>query len=51
MAKILIAEDDDVVREFIVRALNGDGHDLIETADGASALDTLTQSNGEFDCC
>ncbi len=49
MAKILIAEDDDVVREFIVRALNGDGHDLIETADGASALDALTQSNGEFD--
>lgn len=49
MAKILIAEDDDVVREFIVRALNGDGHDLIETADGASALDALIQSNGEFD--
>lgn len=49
MAKILIAEDDDVVREFIVRALNGDGHDLIETADGASALDALTRSNGEFD--
>jgi CheY-like chemotaxis protein len=49
MAKILVAEDDAVVREFIVRALNGDGHDLIETADGASALDALTRSNGEFD--
>jgi CheY-like chemotaxis protein len=49
MAKILVAEDDAVVREFIVRALNGDGHDLIETPDGASALDALTRSNGEFD--
>ena len=49
MAKILVAEDDDVVRDFIVRALNGDGHDLIETADGAAALDALARSNGEFD--
>jgi two-component system, cell cycle response regulator CpdR len=49
MAKILVAEDDAVVREFIVRALNGDGHDLIETADGAAALNALTQCNGEFD--
>jgi two-component system, cell cycle response regulator CpdR len=49
MAKILIAEDDDVVREFIVRALDGDGHDLTETADGVTAFDALKQSNGEFD--
>ena len=32
MARILIAEDDDAVRAFLVRALGGDGHDLIETA-------------------
>ncbi|HXX07995.1 MAG TPA: response regulator [Pseudolabrys sp.] len=49
MAKILIAEDDDALREFVVRALCGDGHDLTETADGTTALDTLKQSNGEFD--
>jgi len=49
MAKILIAEDDDVVREFIVRALGGDGHDLTETADGVTAFHALKQSNGKFD--
>ena len=49
MAKILIAEDDDVVREFVVRALGGDGHDLTETADGAAVLDALKQCNGKFD--
>jgi two-component system, cell cycle response regulator CpdR len=49
MAKILIAEDDDVVREFIVRALGGEGHDLTEAADGITAFDALKQSNGEFD--
>jgi len=49
MAKILIAEDDEVLREFVVRALGGDGHDLTETADGVTALNALKQSNGEFD--
>ena len=49
MARILIAEDDDVVRKFLVRALVGDGHDLTEAADGARALEALNQSNGNFD--
>jgi two-component system cell cycle response regulator CpdR len=49
MARILIAEDDEVVRKFLVRALGGDGHDLTETADGATAFDALKQSNGKFD--
>ncbi|HXZ22535.1 MAG TPA: response regulator [Pseudolabrys sp.] len=49
MAKILVAEDDDDVRKFVVRALGGDGHDLTEAVDGVTAFDTLRQSNGEFD--
>ena len=49
MARILIAEDDDAVRAFLVRALGGDGHDLIETADGTSAFDALNASNGGID--
>jgi len=49
MAKILVAEDNDIVRAFIVRALGGDGHDLIEAEDGESALAKLYASNGEFD--
>jgi two-component system, cell cycle response regulator CpdR len=49
MARILIAEDDDIVRAFLVRALGGEGHDLTETADGSTALDALNASDGKFD--
>jgi len=49
MARILIAEDDDTLRELLVRALGEDGHVLTESADGPTALDALSESNGEFD--
>ncbi len=49
MAKILIAEDDDAVRELVARALNEDGHELTVAADGAAALDALSRHDGEFD--
>jgi two-component system, cell cycle response regulator CpdR len=49
MARILIAEDDDTLRELLVRALGDDGHVLTESVDGATALDALSESNGEFD--
>jgi two-component system, cell cycle response regulator CpdR len=49
MARILIAEDDDIVRESLVRALGGDGHVLTEATNGATALDALKKFNGEFD--
>jgi len=49
MARILIAEDDDTVRGFLMRVLAGDGHDLTETADGAAALDALNRADGKFD--
>ena len=49
MARILIAEDDDIVRALLVRALGGDGHDLIETADGTTAFDALNASKGGID--
>lgn len=48
MARILIAEDDDILRAFVVRALDSDGHDLTEAVDGATALAALS-SFGEFD--
>lgn len=47
MAKILIAEDDEVVREMVVRALTEDGHEL--TTDGAEALEALNRQSGKFD--
>jgi two-component system cell cycle response regulator CpdR len=49
MAKILIAEDDEVVREMVVRALTEDGHELTAATDGAEALEALNRQSGKFD--
>ena len=49
MAKILIAEDDDTLRDLVVRALNADGHELTLANDGAAALEALNRKGGEFD--
>jgi CheY-like chemotaxis protein len=49
MARILIAEDEEALRAFIVRALMQDGHDVVATADGGEALDALARDHGKFD--
>jgi two-component system cell cycle response regulator CpdR len=49
MAKILVAEDDDDIRDLVVRALSDDGHALTAAADGAAALDEITRRDGGFD--
>ncbi len=49
MANILIAEDDDMVRSFVSRALNLDGHDVTSAMDGLEALDILEEQEGSFD--
>ena len=49
MAKILVAEDDAVIRELVVRSLNEDGHELTVAIDGAAALDALNRHNRKFD--
>jgi two-component system, cell cycle response regulator CpdR len=49
MARILIAEDDDAIRKLVIRALSEDGHELTVAVDGASAFDSLSRHNGEFD--
>ena len=41
MAKILIAEDDMAVREFVSRALTNSGHQVTATDDGVRALEAL----------
>lgn len=46
MARILVAEDDDMLRGLVVRALNEDGHEVIAAEDGATAFHTLTQTDG-----
>ena len=44
MAKILIAEDDTAVREFVSRALANNGHEVTPVSDGLQALETLASS-------
>ncbi len=41
--RILVAEDNPAVREFIQRALGGAGHEVTVTADGQQALDQLSK--------
>ena len=47
--RVLIAEDEEVSRTFIARALAQDGHEVVATADGGEALDVLTRERGRFD--
>ncbi len=49
MARILLAEDDMPVRAFVRKALEMDGHQVVEAEDGGLALDILTEQNGAFD--
>ena len=49
MARILVAEDDEAVRELVVRALDEDGHELTAAADGAAALEALSRTGAHYD--
>jgi two-component system cell cycle response regulator CpdR len=44
VAKILLAEDDDDMRRFLVRALERAGHDVTSFAEGASAFEEVKQA-------
>ena len=43
MAKILLAEDDAAVREFVRRALSYGGHEITAVDDGTGALEALAE--------
>lgn len=49
MARILLAEDEDSLRELVARALVQDGHEVVQNRDGAAALDTLSRDEGRYD--
>jgi DNA-binding response OmpR family regulator len=49
MARILVAEDDDNVRQFVVRALGLKGHDVVEAEDGGLAAEVMMSEEGKFD--
>ena len=45
MANILIAEDDDSMREFLAKALRRAGHEVVAVGDGLDALAQVTDSS------
>ena len=49
MAKILLAEDDDNVREFVARALLHAGHEVVQAEDGGIASEAVAAESGNFD--
>ena len=49
MARILIAEDEDVLREMCGRALSTAGYEVKTVCDGGEALDVLQREAGRFD--
>ena len=49
MAKILIAEDEEALREMCARGLAMSGHEVMTACDGSEALDLLKREGGRFD--
>ena len=49
MARILVAEDDDSVRAFVVSALTMKGHEVVAAEDGGLAAETADEEGGRFD--
>ena len=43
MARILLAEDDGSMRDFLARALRKAGHQVVDVGDGLEAMSTLTE--------
>lgn len=49
MARILLTDDEEAVRGFVQRALEMDGHSVVQAFDGADALDKLREAEEPFD--
>jgi two-component system cell cycle response regulator CpdR len=49
MARILLAEDDDSMRDFLTKALSRAGHEVQAVADGEDGLDVLGEAPGQFE--
>lgn len=49
MPKILIADDEDSMRQLVARAIAMDGHEIVTAQDGAEALEILMGAGGAFD--
>ena len=49
MARILIADDEESMRQLVARAISMDGHETTTAEDGAEALEILVKNTGQFD--
>ncbi|MEF9983237.1 MAG: response regulator transcription factor [Oscillospiraceae bacterium] len=49
MKRILVAEDEDVIRDFVVINLKRSGYEVVDVPDGEQALKVFEQENGNFD--
>jgi CheY-like chemotaxis protein len=49
MSRILIAEDEEVLRAMCARALAAEGHHVETAGDGSEALELLIRERGRFD--
>ncbi len=47
--RVLLVEDEDVVRSFAVRALTRQGYEVLEASDGVEALEIVAQNEGRID--
>ena len=49
MKRVLVCEDEDVIREFVVINLKRAGYDVVDVSCGEDALQMFEQENGNFD--
>ncbi len=49
MARILIADDEESMRQLVARAIAMDGHEILTAQDGAEALAIIQDEAGAFD--
>lgn len=49
MKRILLAEDEAVIRDFVVINLQRAGYEIVDVANGAEAIDAFNSANGDFD--
>jgi CheY-like chemotaxis protein len=49
MPRVLIVDDEDSMRMLVARAIAMDGHEILTAADGAEALEILSNGQNAFD--
>ena len=51
MKRILVAEDEDVIRDFVVINLRRSGYEVVDVPNGDEALRVFDENGGDFDIC